>query len=155
MSFLRTILAAVGIAASVAANADGSKVAADAKVSAEWIAKALSSSGYKADFSIESLKEVDRFFDEHAPNGQPKPGGLLSADVGARLFALGGYVGEVIRRVSGGEWKGDDKDPRAEISIALQLKSGAIIWPVQRVMKRFKNGREDGVYVYGVAATRP
>jgi hypothetical protein len=130
-------------------------VAADAKVSAEWIAKALSSSGYKADFSLESLKEVDRFFDEHAPNGQPKPGGLLSVDVGARLFALGGYVGEVIRRVSGGEWKGNDKDTQAEISIALKLKSGAIIWPVQRVMKRFKNGSEDGLFVYGVAANRP
>lgn len=151
MSFLRSILAAAGIAA----DADNSKVAADAKVSAQWIAKALSSSGYRADFSIESLKEVDRFFDEQAPNGQPKPGGLLSVDVGARLFALGGYVGEVIRRASGGNWKGDDNDPQAEISIALQLKGGAIIWPVQRVMKRFKNGKEDGVYVYGIAATRP
>jgi hypothetical protein len=155
MSFLRALLAALGIAASVTASADNSKIAADAKASAEWIAKALSASGYKADFSVESLREVDRFFDDQAPNGRPKPGGLLSSDVGARLFALGGYVGEVIRRASGGDWKGNDKDPEAEINIALVLKAGAILWPVQRVMKRFKNGSEDGIYVYGVSATRP
>jgi hypothetical protein len=155
MSLLRSFLAALGIVVSLGANADNSKVVADAMASAEWIAKALSASGYKADFSVESLREVDRFFDDHAPNGHPKPGGFLSSDVGARLFALGGYVGEVIRRASGGEWKGNDKDPQAEITIALQLKSGTTLWPVQRIMKRFQNGSEDGVYVYGVAATRP
>ena len=155
MTFLRTFLAALGIVASVTANADDSKVAADAKASAAWIAKALSASGYKADFSVESLGEIDRFFDDHAPNGHAKADGLLSSDVGARLFALGGYVGEVIRRASGGDWKGNDKDPQAEITIALQLKNGTTLWPVQRVMKRFKNGSEDGVYVYGIAATRP
>lgn len=154
MSFIRILLVALGIVASVTANADDSKVAADAKASSVWIAKALSASGYKADFSVESLREVDRFFDDHAPNGHSKPGGLLSSDVGARLFALGGYVGEVIRRASGGDWKGNDKDPQAEINIELQIKNGTIFWPVQRVMKRFKNGSEDGVYVYGVAATR-
>lgn len=103
------------------------KVVADAKAAAEWIAEALSSSGYRADFSLESLREVDRFFDEHAPDGQPLPEGLLSSDVGERLFALGGYVGEVIRRACGGEWEGSDEDPRAEVNIALKLASGAML----------------------------
>lgn len=154
MSFLRSLLAALRIAAPVTANADQSRVAADARASADWIATALSASGYKADFSIDSLKEIDRFFDDQAPNGQPKPGGLLASDIGARLFALGGYVGEVVRRAASGEWKGDDKDPEAEINIALQLKNGSTLWPVQRVMKRFKNGSEDGLHAYGVLATR-
>src|SRR4029453_9500950 len=111
----------------------------DIRTAADWIAKALSSSGYRADFSITSLKEVDRFFDEHSKNGQAVPGGLLSEQLGSRMFALGGYVGEVIRRTHGGHWQANDKDPEGEINIALVLPTGGLIWPVQRVMKRFKN----------------
>jgi hypothetical protein len=127
----------------------------DAVVGAKWIAKALSNSGYRANFSLNSLKEIDRFFDEHAPDGKARPGGLLSHDLGPRIFALGAYVGEVIRRQAGGQWEGDDNDPDAEVNLAVRLKSGAVLWPVQRVMKRYRNGAEDGIYIYGLAIVRP
>jgi hypothetical protein len=127
-----------------------SKIVRDALAMAEQISRALSQSGYQADFSLESLKEVDRFFDDQVVNGKPKAGGLLSQELGARLFAIGAYVGEVVRRHNGGQWQGDDNDPQAEINIALQLKTGTTLWPVQRVMKRFKNGAEDGIWIYGV-----
>ncbi len=136
-------------------NAAEPEIVRDANAAAEWVANALSSSGYKADFTLDSLKEIDRFFDDQAPGGNPKPGGLLSEDLGARLFALGAYVGEVIRRQGGGRWQGDDADPKAEINLAIQLKSGTIFWPIQRVMKRFKNGPEDSIYPYGVLLLRP
>jgi hypothetical protein len=132
-----------------------SKIVSDALTSAEWISRALSQSGYRADFTLESLKQVDRFFDEQVANGQPKAGGLLSQQLGARLFAIGAYVGEVIRRQNGGEWQGDDNDTHAEINVAVRLKTGTILWPVQRVMKRFKNGAEEGIWVYGAAASAP
>jgi hypothetical protein len=132
-----------------------SKIVSDAIASAEQISRALSQSGYRADFSLESLKQVDRFFQEQVTNGQPKPGGLLSQQLGTRLFAIGAYVGEVIRRQNGGEWQGDDNDPQAEINIAVRLKSGVVLWPVQRVMKRFKKGAEDGIWIYGAAASGP
>jgi hypothetical protein len=115
----------------------------------EWIAKALSSSGYRVDFSPQSLWEIDRFFDDHSKNGAAKPGGLLSQDLGSRLFAIGSYIGEVVRREIGGEWVGDDADPRAEINVELHLPDGARSWPVQRAMKRFKNGPEDGIAAWG------
>jgi hypothetical protein len=126
-----------------------SKIATDALASAEWVSRALSQSGYHADFSLESLKQVDRFFDEQVFEGKAKVGGLLSEQLGARLFAIGAYVGEVIRRLNGGQWQGSDDDPKAEINIAVQLDNGATFWPVQRVMKRFKNGAEDGIWIYG------
>jgi hypothetical protein len=132
-----------------------SKVVSDALASVEQISRALSQSGYKADLSLESLKQVDRFFEEQVENGRPRPGGLLSQQLGARLFAIGAYVGEVIRRQNGGEWQGDDNDPQAEINIAVRLKNGVTLWPVQRVMKRFKNGAEDGIWIYGAAAPAP
>jgi len=45
----------------------------------------------------------------------------LQTKRGARLFALGAYAGEVIRRAVGGTWSADDADPEAEINIELQL----------------------------------
>jgi hypothetical protein len=35
------------------------------------------------------------------------------------------------------------------MNIALHLPDGSIIWPVQRVIKRFRNGPEDSIAFYG------
>jgi hypothetical protein len=127
----------------------------DAAKGAEWIAKALAGSGYRADFSLDSLREVDRFFDEHTRNGQAVQGGLLEQQLGARLFALGAYCGEVIRRKAGGTWSSGDTGPEAEIDLALVLPNGTTLHPVQRVMKRFRNGAEDGLFAYASVITGP
>jgi hypothetical protein len=119
--------------------------------SAAWIAQTLQSSGYHADFSAPSLWSIDQFFDENSDRGQPRRGGLLATDLGSRLFALGAYVGEVIRRNAGGAWHANDQDPQGEINVELVLADGTKIWPVQRVMKRYKYGREDSVAAYGAA----
>jgi hypothetical protein len=121
----------------------------DAREAADWVAGALASSGYEADFSLESLREIDRFFDDHAPGGEAVPDGLLSENLGRRLFALGAYVGEVVLRQQGGRWEADDEDPEGEINLRVVLPGGAVLWPVQRVMKRFRHGREDGIHAYG------
>jgi hypothetical protein len=124
----------------------------DVQTSANWISEALTSSGYQADFSPDSLIEVDRFFSEHSNNGKAVHGGLLSESLGSRLFAIGSYVGEVLRRNVGGEWRGDDSDPQAEINVALHLPNGTVCWPVQRAMKPFKLGPEEGIAAYGAHA---
>jgi hypothetical protein len=59
-----------------------------------------------------------------------RPGGLLSQDLGSRLFAVGAYIGEVIPRERGGEWVADDNSPQAEINIAVRLPDGTTCWPV-------------------------
>ncbi len=116
----------------------------DIMTSKDWVAKALNSSNYKADFSINSLKEIDRFFDE-----QNTPDGIINRNRGQILFALGAYIGEVIISAYGGEWLTDDNDPHGEVNIAVKLKNGSIIFPVQRAMKRYQNGKEDSIYDYG------
>lgn len=121
----------------------------DIGIGADWISRALQSSGYHADFSERSLREIDRFFDEHTQNGVAKQGGLLSEDLGKRLFGLGAYIGEVVRRAKGGRWIGDDSDPEAEITVELILPSGARCWPIQRVMKRLSNGAQDSIVAWG------
>jgi hypothetical protein len=122
----------------------------DAVEAADWMAKSLTGWGYKADFSLESLKDVDRFIDEEAPDGKPKPGSHLAQQFGAQIFGLGAYVGETIRRQGDGQWEGNDRDTYPEVTLAVRLKSGTVLWPTQRVLKRLEYGSESGLYPYGV-----
>lgn len=116
----------------------------DIPPAADWIVTALNSSGYKADYTLESMKEIDRFYDE-----QNKPGGIFTmGSVGSKLFALGCYVGETIIKLYGGEWVTNDKDPQGEINIQVKLSDGSIIWPVQKTMKRYQLGSEESIYDY-------
>jgi hypothetical protein len=123
----------------------------DAVEAADWMAKALAGWGYRADYTLDSLKDVDRFIDEEAPGGKPKPGGRLAQQFGAHMFGLGAYVGETIRRLGEGQWEGNDRDAWPEVTLAVRLKSGAVLWPTQRMLKRFENGSDSGLYPYGAA----
>ncbi len=70
--------------------------------------------------------------------------------MGARVFALGAHVGEVIRRQGEGHWHGNDGSGNlfgGSAKVRQDLADAA-------VMKRFKNCPEDGVYIYGLALTR-
>lgn len=116
----------------------------DINKASKWISMALKSSGYNADFSLESLREIDRFYDE-----QNCPGGLLSTNVGSRLFSIGAYIGTVIVKETGGKWITDDDHPEGEIYVEIELPDGSYIQPVIRAMKRYQNGSEDGIYAYG------
>ena len=111
--------------------------------SSEWIVHALTVSGYKVDYSLESMKEIDRFFDE-----QNTPTGILSKKRGQILFALGAYIGQTIIQLYGGNWITDDNDPEGEMKIAVKLVNSSILWPVMRCMKRYTNGSEDSIYAY-------
>ena len=109
----------------------------------DWIARALNSSGYKADFTIESLKEIDRFFDEQVY-------GLLDEDTGTKLFSIGCYIGEVLISKHGGCWIADDRDPQGEVNIAVKFHNGTMIWPARRAIKRYRSGEKYGIYEYAV-----
>jgi hypothetical protein len=62
---------------------------ADARRMAKCVADAPSQSGYRADFSLDSLREINRFFDEQSRGGETVPCGLLAEQLGSRIFALG------------------------------------------------------------------
>jgi hypothetical protein len=129
----------------------GQGLANDIQVYSEWISQALSSSGYRADFTPASASEIERFMNDSAVAGDPVAGGLLADDTGARLFAVGAYVGELIRRTKGGEWVVDDADPKGEINVELHLPDGSVIWPVQRVLKRFYGDASESIAAYVAA----
>ena len=114
----------------------------DIPEAAEWVVGALNTSGYKADYSLESMKEIDRFFDE-----QSGPKGVITAcNTGWILFSLGSYVGQTVIKLYGGKWITDDNDPQGEVNIAVETADGITLWPVMRCIKRYKNGPEDSIY---------
>ncbi|MBR6536133.1 MAG: hypothetical protein IKT67_02945 [Lachnospiraceae bacterium] len=119
---------------------------------AEWVVTALNTSGYKADYTLESMKEVDRFFDE-----QSGPDGILSRNRGQILFALGSYVGQTAIKLHGGNWITDDSSPEGEINASVKLSDGTLIWPIIRCMKRYQAGNEESLfaYLYALSADIP
>ena len=121
----------------------------DIPIAYNWAAHNLQITNYQADFTLDSLKDIDRFIDE-----QSKPSGLFNEKnrkIGNILFSLGCYVGETIKRSYSGIWITDDADPLGEINIAVKLDNGTLFWPVQRVMKRYKDGEENAIYPYALS----
>lgn len=98
------------------------KLSDDIRASTRWVILALLSSGYKADLTVESMREIDRFFDE-----QNTPDGILSKNRGTILFSLGCYIGETIINNFGGCWITDDNDPQGEMNIAVKLPDGTTL----------------------------
>ena len=119
-----------------------SKLEKDIYSASDWIYKALTSSGYNVSYSVEGMKEIDRFFDN--PSGRAH----IDSKPGTILFALGSFVGETAIKVYGGEWIVDDEDPEGEVSIAVKLTNGSMIFPVIKCMERYKNGVEDSIFAY-------
>lgn len=128
----------------------------DIKSQSDWIVKAFAADGFKLDYTIESIIEVDRFFVKNMKGGTPRKGGRLSGKgFGPILFSIGSYVGEaIIKNVKGAEWITDDTDPKGELNVSLKLPDNGEIWPIQKVIKRFQNGSEDAVYPYVHTVTK-
>lgn len=121
----------------------------DIPVYAEWTKSNLNKTGYKVDYDLDSMKEIERFFNE-----QSKAGGVLSGKSGSILFGLGCLIGQTIIKIHGGHWETNDTDPQGELNIAVRLPDGSLIWPVQRCMKRLGNGPEDNIYDYVFVITK-
>lgn len=115
------------------------------RAGADWTASTLTAYGYRADFSPWSLWEIERFLSTEAPDGRPRPRGLLRKDLDARVSMVGGYVGEVIRRRLGGAWVRDGDHA------ALDLPNGVRIRPVQQVQHRLAAGAAGSLTGYASA----
>ncbi len=127
----------------------------DIKVQAKWIVEAFGADKLNLDGSIKSFIEIDSFFNKHAVNGKAKKGGRLSQRLGSTIFSIGSYVIEtILSAVPGSKLITDDEARDGEITVSIELPDGSVIFPVQRVMKRFENGSEDSIYVYGHQLTK-
>jgi len=121
---------------------------------AEWLVKPFEQDGYTLDFSVRSLIEIDRFFLKHLKDGSPRRGGRLTKNYGPIVFSISSYIAQVlIKNMPGSQLITDDADPLGEVNFAVEFPDGSICWPAQKVVKRIKNGLEDGIYPYVYSLT--
>jgi len=113
----------------------------------EWIVQCFRTEGTDLDHSIGSVQHIEEFFLKYSKDGEAVSGSPLSQALGQICFGLGAYIGNTLIRNVGGDWNVGEDD---EIGIEVSLDNGNTCWPVQRVMKRLKNGPEDNVYHYAV-----
>jgi hypothetical protein len=118
---------------------------------ASWAASMVGSRGVTLDGSVESLRILDMLVDDarDAIKGEP------NAPQAALLWALGAYLGEVLRNARGGSWQVGAFDDLDQFwGSSLFFADGLQVWPMQRLIKRFLNGPDDAIYAYGVAMTK-
>lgn len=115
----------------------------DLEKAALWAAENLTASGYLADYSLDSLKDLDRFFETERT-------GLLAEheDRGVVLFTLGAYLGQVALKVHGGSWQTDDQDPQAELHAKVLLETGQAFQPVMACISRYQYPRSQSLYAF-------
>ena len=123
----------------------------DIKKQSEWTVMAFKTDGYKLDYSIHSLIEVDKFLQKNLTNGRPKRGGRLSKNFGGVIFSISSYVAEtLLKNIPESKLVTDDDDPKGEVNFSVEF-GDTVCWPGQRVIKRIQNGLEDGIYPYARA----
>jgi hypothetical protein len=110
------------------------------KSAQEVVGFAKSTFKVKLDFSEKSIKDVEKIlatlYESITPEHKPTCEQLQSA---AMLW--GSYIGEVIRRNYGGEWK------RTSAGIIFKIDN-AELYPMDKVYKRLTNGLEDNIEFY-------
>ena len=105
--------------------------------------------GITLDYSIESLRYIDAYYDSYLSKFVPLHDETLAPEIRSSLFAIGSYVGQtIIKNFKGSYWEITENDLIDPINTVLKLWDETMSWPFQKVMKRFYNGPEDSVYGY-------
>ncbi|NLM22266.1 MAG: hypothetical protein GX207_11095 [Peptococcaceae bacterium] len=104
-------------------------------------------------YSVDSLRTAEKVLSklhEEVPKRVPfklfKRGGMTEQQIMSAAMVMGAYVGEVIRRIHGGEWVQEDIQGQKDV-IFLRV-NGNNIFPIGKVYRRIKNGPEDDIYFY-------
>jgi hypothetical protein len=115
---------------------------------------AANTHGVELDYSEASVERVEallaKLFDSRPKGfvGRLLGKGPSPEQIDLLAKAIGGYVGEVMRRNWGGRWKLESAAFPGQAVITLELANGADVWPHFKVGKRLTNGPEDNVLHY-------
>lgn len=90
----------------------------------DWISNFLMREGYHADYTIESLFEIDKFFKEKL--------NLVLEDDNNRnfIFSISAYIGEVIRKKFNGHWQLSRDIDLDDETIGISFKNHNTIYPL-------------------------
>jgi len=110
--------------------------------------------GVLLDYSPASILALDAFFaDLYGLQGDSPETDAYQPSTGKQkiIIGVGCYFGETLRRLFGGQWREDPKNPGNPLWTQLDLPGDYHVFPITRVFKRFKNGAEEDLFSLFVA----
>ncbi|MBS1600951.1 MAG: hypothetical protein JST75_22250 [Bacteroidetes bacterium] len=118
----------------------------DIGLNASWIVDYFKRERILLDYSIDSFRSIDIFFDQH----QLKHAEKNTENTQQILFSLGAYIGEtILKNIPGSTWI--DADDGITPNLCIQLPNGKVIAPMQKIRSKFEDASEDGIYNYAAA----
>lgn len=106
--------------------------------------------GIMLDYSESSLEGLERILDQLAdklPNSEAEPPSedSMQKELDSTSRIWGGYFGETIRRLWGGEWGVETYPGTVAPVIAIDI-GGAKLFPVMKIYRRLTKGQEENVW---------
>src|SRR5258705_10503832 len=109
----------------------------DIKKPPAWLPKAFAADQIRLDYSIDSLKLIDQFFDDHSEAGVPKPNGRLAQHWGQLCFLLAPISAKPSSEI------GREQFGKPMIRIPKERSMRPAIFPMELKCGRFKGPLKD------------
>ena len=117
----------------------------------DWIVKCFATENLHLDYSIDSLKCLDKFLADNVTNGIPNINGILYKNHKKILYGIGVYLGETLKMsLPDSQWLTKKENGVDQLTGEFILPNGTQVFPLGRVIRRFENGEEDSIYPYGL-----
>jgi hypothetical protein len=118
------------------------------------VAAGLRLAGCAADFTLESLHDLDRLIDQRFVGRESAGENGANGDVASLVVPFGAYVGQCLIKHFGGRWELDRVTADPDDSIVV-LSTGYIARPIDLMRKRFCNGKSAGALAYAALFAPP
>lgn len=118
---------------------------------ADIVASTKQISGKTLDYSVKSLKIVDKIV------GGFHSEGVTVQAIAETVFGFGCYVGEVLVRHAAGTWRAatqEEMDTIYGVPLIVVLSGGVTANPIGKVIKRLENGDIDNIHYFYRMITR-
>lgn len=103
----------------------------------------------KLDYSVNSLKQIEDYISTTFKNSKPKKNSFFAEDTDSMTFAMGAYLGEVIRRNSRGvRW--NNVETESPFEITQETPNGSVAFTIGKAFKRIYQGEEDNMHHFAV-----
>ena len=101
------------------------------------------------DYSLESLNRIEEYISNTFTDLKAKKNSFFAEDTDSKTFALGAYLGEVIRKNGKGvRWNNENSE--SPIEIIQETPNGAKALTINKAFKRIYNGEGDSIHHYAV-----
>ena len=108
------------------------------------------------DYSTESIRHLDKLFDQEFKNGKLKnPEGGFAKFQGVILIGVTGYLSEVIiKNTRQTQTEIYEQDENWFISFKITAGGNRFVQPGQQILKRIQYGSDAGLHMYALSAIR-